>query len=133
MTVILAYRVVATFTRQARKLTAEESVPYLDRSLREYVRNLLSMLHPSIMDLGERSAVTQLGDPDPATLIESMSTFEAGHPREVVEQALTASAAELSSPYLSSRVFLLSGDEKSRVMVRRMNGVVWGSAWAPRR
>ena len=124
LTVIPAYRVVTTFARQARKLPAEESVPHLDRSLREYVRNLLSMLHPSIMDMGERSAVTQLGDPDPAALIEAMSTLEAGQPREVVEQALAASAAELSRPDLNSRVFLLPGDGESRVMVRQMNGVV---------
>ena len=61
LTVIPPYGVVTTFNRQARKLPAEESVPHLDRSLRKYVRNRISMLHPSILDMGQRSAATQLG------------------------------------------------------------------------
>jgi len=62
ITVIPAYRVVTTFAKRTRDLPAEEGSGELERNLRQYVRNLLAMLHPSIMELGERSAATQLGD-----------------------------------------------------------------------
>ena len=64
ITVIPAYRVVARFAGQSAELPQEEGLDYLEQRVRGYVRNLLSMLQPSIMELGERSTVTQLGDPD---------------------------------------------------------------------
>ena len=86
ITVIPAYRVVTKFAKQASGLPPEESVDVLERNLREYVRSLLSMIHPSIMELGERSTITQLGDPDPYSLIAALGELEDGSPKEVVER-----------------------------------------------
>ena len=124
ITVIPAYRVVTKFASQARGLPFEEGAQAMELSLREYVRNLLSMLHPSISELGERSAVTQLGDPDLDDLIHALSELEAGSPKAVVERALAECSTRLPRPDLNSRVFLLPGDGESRVLVRQMNGVL---------
>ena len=124
ITVIPAYRVVAKFARQVQGLPFEEGIDSFERNVREYVRNLLSMLHPSIMGLGERSAVTQLGDPNPEELILALDKLEAGSPKAVVERALAKCSEHLSRPDLNSRVFLFPGDGESRVLVRQMNGVL---------
>ncbi|MFQ5933414.1 MAG: DUF2268 domain-containing protein [Dehalococcoidia bacterium] len=124
ITVIPAYRVVTKFARQAQGLPFEESVNSLEQNLRDYVRNLLSMLHPSFMELGERSAVTQLGDPDPDSLVEALGELEAGSPKVIVEGALARCVQSLPRPDLSARVFLLPGDGESRVLVRQMNGAL---------
>lgn len=124
ITVIPAYRVITNFARQAKGLPYDESANLLERNLREYVRNLLSMLHPSIMELGERSAVTQLGDADPDALIEALNTLEEASPKAIVEQALAKASERLPRPDLQSRVFLFPGDGESRVLTRQMNGVL---------
>ena len=124
ITVIPAYRVVMKFARQAKGLPFEEGVDLLEHNLREYVRNLLSMLHPPIMELGERSAVTQLGDPHPDELISALDRLEAGNPKAIVERTLEQCSELLPRPDLNTRVFLLPGDGSSRVLVRQMNGVL---------
>ena len=123
-TVIPAYRVVGKFASQARGLPFEEAVDQIEGSLRPYVRNLLSMLHPSISDLGERSAITQLGDPDPDDLISALNELEAGAPKDVVERVLVECSARLARPDLNARVLLLPGDGRSRVLATQMNGVL---------
>ena len=122
--VIPAYRVVTTFARRSEDLSYEEGVNLLEHNVREYVRSLLSMLHPSIMDLGERSTATQLGDPDPKELIAALGRLEAGGPKAVVEEALARCAEQLPRPDLNSRIFLFPGDGESKVLVRQMNGVL---------
>lgn len=112
------------FAKQARGLPFEDAANSLESKLREYVRNILSMLHPSIMELGERSAATQLGDPDPDALIAALSALESGSPKAIVERTLSDCAEHLPRPDLNSRIFLFPGDGESRVMVRQMNGVV---------
>ena len=124
ITIIPAYRVIAKFARQSIGLSPGDSVDSIERSLRDYIRNLLSMLHPSIMELGERSAVTQLGDPDPHVLISALSELEEGSPKAIVESALTLCSERLSRPDLNARVFLFPGDGDSRVLVRQMHGVL---------
>lgn len=124
ITVIPAYRVVTTFAKAASKLPFEEGLGALEVRLREYVRNLFSMLHPSIMDLGERSVITQIGDPNLARLVEALAEIEDGRPKTIVENALERCSRHLARPDLSTRVFLLPGDGESRVLVRQMNGVL---------
>ena len=124
ITVIPSYRVVTTFARQARKLPAEEALSSLEDKLREYVRNQFSMLHQSIMDLGERSVITQLGDPDLDRLIEALGEIEKGQPKSVVERALAACSERLPRPDLNARVLLLPGDGESGALVRQMKGVL---------
>jgi uncharacterized protein YjaZ len=124
ITVIPAYRVVSTLARKARDLPFEQAVDSMEQGLREYVRSLLSMLHPSIMELGERSAVTQLGDPDPSALLDALMKLDEGDPKTIVEQSLEQCAAALPRPDLNARVFLFPGDGDSKVLVRQMNGVL---------
>ena len=124
ITVIPAYRAVSSFARRAKELPAEEAVDSMEADLRQYVRHLLSMLNPSIMELGERSAVTQFGDPDPQRLIEALDEMEEASPKTVVENALAACARSLPRPDLNTRVFLLPGDGESRVLVHQMKGVL---------
>lgn len=124
ITVIPAYRVISKFAKQAKGRPFEEGVDYLERNLREYVRNLLSKLHPSIMELGERSAVTQLGDPDPESLIAALEAVEEGFPKSVAEASLSRCAEVLPRPDLQSRVVLLPGDGDSKVLVQQMKGVL---------
>jgi uncharacterized protein YjaZ len=124
ITVIPAYRVVTKFARQSKDLPLEDSAGLMERSLRGYVRNLLSMLHPSFMELGERSTVTQLGDPDPDTLMAALAELEKASPKSIVEYALAAASERLPRPDLNSRAFLLPGDGESRVLTRQMRGVL---------
>ena len=124
ITVIPAYRVVSTLARKARDMPFEQAADSMEQGLREYVRSLLSMLHPSITELGERSAVTQLGDPNPDALWDALAKLDEGDPKTIVEQALDRCATALPRPDLSTRVFLFPGDGDSKVLVRQMNGVL---------
>ena len=124
ITIIPAYRVVARFAKRARGLPFEEGVDLLDGNLREYVRSLLSMVHPSIMELGERATVTQLGDPDPDRLMSALDELESGSPKALVERALAECTDHLPRPDLNARVFIFPGDGQSRVLVRQMKGVL---------
>ncbi len=81
VSVVPAYRVVATLVRRASQLPADEAIDAVESGLREYVRSLLSTLHPSIMDIGERSAIAQIGDPDMESLLEALVAIEQGGAR----------------------------------------------------
>ena len=124
LTVTPAYRVVAKFAREARGLPLEERVDYLERNLRAYVHHQLSSLQAILPELGERSAVAQLGDPEVETLARSLETLEDGAPKDLVEEALALSTAALPRPDLNARILLLPGDGESRVLVQQMKGVL---------
>ena len=81
LTVVPAYRVVAHFVKQVRKLPESESLDSLEQKVRHYVRNSLSPLHGSYAEIGERWAVTQLGDPDLDILARALQVAEATAPR----------------------------------------------------
>ncbi|MCH8063055.1 MAG: hypothetical protein IH861_11190 [Chloroflexi bacterium] len=122
--VIPAYKVIAKSARQALGLPFEEAVDKLEQGLRSYIRDLLSNLHSSFIDLGERSAVSQLGDPNPKELLEAVSDLESGAPRDIVEDALALCAKHLPCPDLDARVVLLPGDGNSTVLVNKLNGAL---------
>lgn len=124
ISVIPAYRVVAKSARQATHLSLPDAANAIEQGLRPYVRNLLSNLHPSFGDLGERSAITQLGDPDPAVLVRALDELEKGHAKEIAEQALQTASAHLPRPDINARVVLLPGDGESKVLVQQMRGVL---------
>lgn len=124
VSVIPAYRVVSHFARQSADLPEMEAVDAIERQMREYVRNLLSMLHPSFVELGQRSAISQLGDPKVDVLLTALEELEAGEARKVANQALAKAVKALSRPDLNSRIFLLPGDGESHVLVNQMNGVL---------
>ena len=122
--VIPAYKVIAKSATQALGLPFEEAVNMLEQDLRSYIRDLLSKLHPSFIDLGERSAVAQLGDPNPKELLQAVSDLESGAPRDIVEDALAICAKHLPWSGLEARVVLLPGDGDSNVLVNQMHGVL---------
>ena len=124
LTVTPAYRVAAKFAREARGMPLGEGVDYLERNLRAYVHQQLSSLQAILPELGERSAVAQLGDPEVEALAKSLETLEEGAPKDLVEEALALSTAALPRPDLNARILLLPGDGESRVLVQQMKGVL---------
>ena len=132
LTVVPAYRVVAHFVKQARK-TPEAQAPSagsgqaldsLEQKVRQYLRSSLSALHGSYAEIGERWAVTQLGDPDLDTLSEALQVADRAAPRNAVEEALWESSQLLPRPDLSARFLLLPGDGESRLLTQVMHGVM---------
>ena len=124
LTVVPAYRVVAHFVKQVRALPADESLDSLEQKVRNYVRNSLSPLHGSYAEIGERWAVTQLGDPDLDTLAEALQEADKASPRKAVEEALRESNQLLPRPDLSARFLLLPGDGQSKLLTQVMQGVM---------
>ncbi|MDA0769206.1 MAG: DUF2268 domain-containing putative Zn-dependent protease [Chloroflexi bacterium] len=124
ISVVPAHRVVAKFARQAMHLSPSEAGDAIEQELRPYVRNLLSNLHPSFAELGERSAITHLGDPDPGKLVQALSEMEAGRAKEIAEEALRIAATHLPRPDINARVVILPGDSESTVLVQQMKGVL---------
>jgi hypothetical protein len=124
LTVVPAYRVVAHFVKQARKLPEDESLDSLEQKVRQYVRSSLSPLHGSYAEIGERWAVAQLGDPDLDALAAALMEGEKCAPRKAVEGALQKSTQLLPRPDLSARFLLLPGDGESRLLTQVMQGVM---------
>ena len=124
VTVVPAYRVVAHFVKQVRRLPESESLDSLEQKVRKYVRSSLSPLHGSYAEIGERWAVAQLGDPDLDILAEALQEADKAAPRRVVEEALLRSAQFLPRPDLAARYLLLPGDGESRLLTQVMQGAM---------
>lgn len=124
VTVVPAYRVVAKFARQAMHLAPSEAADAIERELRPYVRDLLPNMHPSFVELGERSAITHLGDPDPGSLLQALSKLDESDAKAIAEEALRTAAAHMTRPDINASVVLLPGDGDSRVLVEQMRGVL---------
>ena len=124
LTVTPAYRVVAKFARGARGLPREDGIDYLERNLRAYIHHQFSSSQTVFPELGERSAVSQLGDPEVEALTRALDALEEGDPKYLVEEALALSTATLPRPDLNARILLLPGDGESRVLVQQMKGVL---------
>ena len=124
VSVVPAYRVVAKFARLAIGLNPSEAGDVIEQQLRPYVKNLLSNLHPSFLELGERAAITHLGDPNPDGLVQALSELEYGGAKEIAEQAIQTAEARLQRPDINARVVILPGDGESSVLVQQMRGVL---------
>ena len=124
LTVIPAYRVVSKFVRGIEGLPLDQSLDLLDSKVRRYVQYLLSVVHPSFMDLGERAAITQLGDPELEPLLKALDTLDTSSVKGMVEEALARCESVLPRPDLNARIIILPGDGQSRVLVQRMRGVM---------
>jgi uncharacterized protein YjaZ len=124
ISVVPAYRVVSKFAHLAIGLNPSEAGDAIEQELRPYVKNLLANLHPSFLDLGERSVITHLGDPDPDALVQALSELESGGAKEIAEQAIQNAAAHLPRPDINARVVILPGDGESSVLVQQMRGVL---------
>ena len=123
LTVVPAYRVVAHFVKLAKDLPEEEGLEFLQGHVRQYVRNSLSVLHGGYADIGERWALSHLGDPSIPVLGRALRESDQAEPRKVVEDALHRCAALLPRPDLSARFLLLPGDGESKQLVETMGGV----------
>ena len=124
VSVIPAYRVVSHFARQSEGLPAMKAVDAIETRMREYVRNQLSTLHPAFIDMGQRTAVTQLGDPSVPELLAALDKLENDDAKSVAERALGKAAQALARPDLNSRIVILPGDGESSVLLNQMNGVL---------
>ena len=123
-TSVPAYRVVAHFVKQVKKLEPESALDALELKVRQYVRSLLAPLHGSWAEIGERWAVAQLGDPDLETLGQALQAADKDSPRSVVEDALRVGSQLLPRPDLAARFLLLPGDGDSKLMCQVMNGAM---------
>ncbi len=124
VTVIPAYRVIRKFVRDVEALPPDAMLDTLESNVRTYVQHLLSGTHSSFAELGQRTALTQLGDPDPHMLGHALEAIESGGAKNIVEEALQKCALALPRPDLAARVLLLPGDGQSRVLTSQMKGVL---------
>ncbi|MBI4201926.1 MAG: hypothetical protein HY532_02265 [Chloroflexi bacterium] len=122
ITVVPAYRVVKRFLKDVEGMPTDAALDSLWGNLRTYMQHMLSASDAPFADLGQRMAVSQIGDPSLADLAKGLDDIEAGHPKELVEDTLARCAEALPRPDLSARVLLLPGDGQSRVMVSQMHG-----------
>lgn len=129
-TVVPAYRLVGHFAEEAQNQVGTDPLTHFQERLRLYVHRLLSGMHSSFTEIGERWTMSQTGDPNLATLARAVQTADTGSPRTVVEDALVRCREALPRPDLSSRVVLLLGDGQSKVLTQAMQyatGVSLGS------
>ncbi len=124
LTVVPAYRVVSHFVKQVRKLPEDQALDTLEQRVRQYVRSALSLLHGSYAEIGERWAVSQLGDPDLDTLAGALQDTEKADPKVAIEEALWSASQLLPRPDLSARFLLLPGDGESQLITQVMQGAM---------
>ena len=124
VTVIPAYRVIKRFAKDVEGLASDAMLDTLETKVRTYVQHLLSGTPGSFADLGQRTALTHLGDPDLQVLGHALEEIESGGAKAIVEEALQRCAQALPRPDLAARVLILPGDGESRVLTSQMKGVI---------
>jgi uncharacterized protein YjaZ len=126
LTIVAAYRLIGHYAEEALGSPNHEHGNPLDgfhSRWRTYIRRLLSGLDPALIEIGERWAASQTGDPDLNAFIRGINAADAVAPRSVVETALVRCSDVLPHPDLMARVILLLGDGESRVLTELMQGV----------
>ena len=124
ITVVPAYRAIKKFVKDVQELPPEASLDSLEEKLRTYVHHSLSSVHASFMELGQRTAVTQLGDPGLTELSHALEELDASGAKDLAEEAVHRCAQALPRPDLNSRILLLPGDGQGRVLTVQMQGVI---------
>ncbi len=124
LTVVPAYRVIKKFVRDVLELPPEASWDRLEEKLRTYIYHSLSSVHSSFLELGQRAAVTQLGDPDLQDLSRALEEMDASGAKDLAEEAVYHCADALPRPDLNGRILLLPGDGQGRVLTTQMHGVI---------
>ncbi len=124
ITVIPAYRVVRKFVRDVQDMPADAALDSLWANLRTYTQHLLGQTDAAFADMGQRMAVSQIGDPDLDDLTQAIDILEAENTKEQAEATLQRCAQALPRPDLSTRVVLLPGDGQSSVMASQWHGGV---------
>ena len=124
VSVIPSYRVMMHLARRASDLDYAEALDSLENGMRDYVRTQLAQMHTSLVELGVRSVIGQLGDPEPDQLRETLTELDDSRPQEVARQALEVASRSLPRPDLSARMFIFPGDGESTVLVNQLGGVL---------
>ena len=124
VTAIPAYRVVKKFVRDVEGAPQEVAWDGLGQKLRLYIHHSLSQVHASFLEMGQRTALTQLGDPDLQELSRALEEMDAAGVKALAEEAIQRCAVAMPRPDLNSRVLLLPGDGQERVLTTQMHGVI---------
>ena len=124
ISVIPSYRVMMHLARRASGLGYAEALNLLENGMRDYVRTQLAQMHSSLVELGVRSVIGQLGDPEPDQLRETLAKLDESRPQEVAQDALQVATKALPRPDLSARMFIFPGDGESAVLVNQLGGVL---------
>ena len=110
--------------RRASGLGYAEALDSLENGMRDYVRTQLAQMHSSLVELGVRSVIGQLGDPEPDALLKTLSELDEARPQEVAQEALAIASESLPRPDLSARMFMFPGDGESAVLVNQLGGAL---------
>ncbi len=124
VSVIPSYRVMLHMARRASGLGYAEALDSLENGMRDYVRTQLAQMHSSLVELGVRSVIGQLGDPEPDALLKTLSELDEARPQEVAQEALAIASESLPRPDLSARMFMFPGDGESAVLVNQLGGAL---------
>ena len=110
--------------RRASGLEYAEALDSLEQGMGDYVRTQLARMHPSLVELGVRSVIGQIGDPEPDQLRDALAELDDSRPHEVARDALETAARALPMPDMSARMFIFPGDGESAVLVNQLGGVL---------
>ena len=124
VSVIPSYRVMMHMARRASGLAYADALDSLENGMRNYVRTQLAQMHASLVELGVRSVIGQLGDPEPDQLVSALTELDDARPQAVAQEALTIASEVLPRPDLSARMFMFPGDGESSVLVNQLGGVL---------
>lgn len=124
VSVIPSYRVMLHMARRASGLGYAEALDSMENGMRDYVRTQLAQMHSSLVELGVRSVIGQLGDPEPDALLKTLSELDEARPQEVAQEALAIASESLPRPDLSARMFMFPGDGESAVLVNQLGGAL---------
>ena len=124
VTVVPAYRVIKRFVKDVASGAPDAALDALESKIKTYLQHSLASTSTPLPEIGQRMALTQLGDPHLPDLTRALEEIEAGDPKGQAEIALQRCAQTLPRPDLTARVLLLPGDGQSRVLTTHMHGVV---------
>ncbi len=124
VTVVPAYRVIKRFVKDVASAAPDAALDALESKVKTYLQHSLAGTSAPLPEIGQRMALTQLGDPHLPDLTRALEEIDAGDPKGEAERALQRCAQALLRPDLTARVLLLPGDGQSRVLTTQMNGVV---------
>ncbi len=124
VSIIPSYRVMTHLARRASGLPYVAALDSLEQGTRDYVRTQLAQVHASLVELGVRSVIGQLGDPDPDQFLDALNQLNDARPQTIVHDALEIASRSLPRPDLSARMFIFPGDGESAVLVNQLGGVL---------
>ena len=124
VSIIPSYRVTLHLARRINGLEYADALDALENGMRDYVRTQLAQMHSSLIELGVRSVIGQLGDPEPDSLLAALAELDSAKPRDVAREALEIASKSLPRPDMSARMFIFMGDGESSVLVNQLGSVL---------